>query len=64
VLSAPTLTSLLVERLADAAGLAHAAAQARRFAMDDAAERLAAIVLALVPGVAGRSEVKPREHAA
>ena len=68
VLSVPALTSLLAERLADAAGLAHAAAQARGFTMDDAAERLAAIVLALVPGMAGNLEgkpaAKPREHAA
>jgi UDP-N-acetylglucosamine--N-acetylmuramyl-(pentapeptide) pyrophosphoryl-undecaprenol N-acetylglucosamine transferase len=52
-LSAAVLSRLLAERLADGAGLALAAAQARRFAVDDAAERLAAIVLALVPGLAG-----------
>jgi UDP-N-acetylglucosamine--N-acetylmuramyl-(pentapeptide) pyrophosphoryl-undecaprenol N-acetylglucosamine transferase len=50
-LSAPMLTNLLVERLADAAGLALAAAQARRFACADAAERLAALVLGLLPGL-------------
>jgi UDP-N-acetylglucosamine--N-acetylmuramyl-(pentapeptide) pyrophosphoryl-undecaprenol N-acetylglucosamine transferase len=48
-LSPPMLTNRLAERLADGAGLAHAAAQARRFAVDDAAERLTAVVLALVP---------------
>ena len=63
-LSAPMLTRLLTERLADDAGLAHAAAQARRFAPDDAAERLAAIVLALVPGMEGNLDIKPRENAA
>ena len=57
-LSPPTLTSLLTERLADGAGLARAAAQARSFAPDDAAERLARIVFALVPGMAGNLEVK------
>ncbi len=51
-LSAPMLSEILAERLADAAGLAGAAAQARRFACDDAAERLAAIVLGLVGPVA------------
>jgi UDP-N-acetylglucosamine--N-acetylmuramyl-(pentapeptide) pyrophosphoryl-undecaprenol N-acetylglucosamine transferase len=50
-LSAAMLTNRLAERLTDAAGLVHAAAQARRFAVDDAAERLAAVVLALVPSV-------------
>jgi UDP-N-acetylglucosamine--N-acetylmuramyl-(pentapeptide) pyrophosphoryl-undecaprenol N-acetylglucosamine transferase len=48
-LSAPMLTNRLAELLADAGVLAHAAAQARQFAVDDAAERLAAIVLDLVP---------------
>ena len=52
-LSAPMLTNLLAERLADGAGLALAAARARGFARDDAAERLAALVLGLVPGVTG-----------
>src|SRR5205823_14280341 len=46
-LSAATLTTILAERLADTAGLAHAAAQARNFACDDAAERLTGIVLDL-----------------
>ena len=55
-LSAPMLTKILAERLADAAGLADAAAQARRFACDDATERLAAIVFALVPGTAGKPD--------
>ncbi len=67
-LSAPMLTKILAERLADAAGLAHAAAQARSFACDDAAERLTAIVLALVPGMAGQPDHTPddtsREYAA
>jgi UDP-N-acetylglucosamine--N-acetylmuramyl-(pentapeptide) pyrophosphoryl-undecaprenol N-acetylglucosamine transferase len=62
-LSAAKLTPILAERLADAAGLAEAAAQARRFARDDAAERLTAIVLALA-GMAGEPDGKPREHAA
>ena len=56
--SAPLLTNRLSELLVDGAGLAHAAAQARRFAVDDAAERLAAIVLALVPSV-GTLEAEP-----
>jgi UDP-N-acetylglucosamine--N-acetylmuramyl-(pentapeptide) pyrophosphoryl-undecaprenol N-acetylglucosamine transferase len=63
-LSAPILASLIAERLADAAGLAQAAAQARGFGRDDAAERLAAIVFALVPGMPGTLEDKRREHAA
>ncbi len=50
-LSAPMLTNLLAEHLADGAGLALAAAQARGFARDDAAERLAALVLGLLPSV-------------
>ena len=54
-LSAPMLTGLLAARLADGAGLADAAARARRFAGDDAAERLAALVLDLVPGI-GKQE--------
>jgi UDP-N-acetylglucosamine--N-acetylmuramyl-(pentapeptide) pyrophosphoryl-undecaprenol N-acetylglucosamine transferase len=53
-LSAPMLTNLLTERLADSAALGLAAAQARRFARDDAAERLADLVLGLVPGLGGR----------
>jgi len=62
-LSAPALTTILAERLADAVGLAGAAAQARRFACDDAAERLTAIVLALA-GIEGEPDGKPREYAA
>jgi UDP-N-acetylglucosamine--N-acetylmuramyl-(pentapeptide) pyrophosphoryl-undecaprenol N-acetylglucosamine transferase len=52
--SAPMLANLLSTRLADAAGLTLAAAQARRFAVDDAAERLAALVLDLIPGLGTR----------
>jgi len=67
-LSAPVLTAILTERLADAAGLAHAAAQARGFACDDAAERLTAIVLAVAAGRDGEPEgtlvSKPGEFAA
>jgi UDP-N-acetylglucosamine--N-acetylmuramyl-(pentapeptide) pyrophosphoryl-undecaprenol N-acetylglucosamine transferase len=48
-LSAAALTQVLSERLADPAGLALAAAQARRFACVDAAERLMAAVLDLLP---------------
>jgi UDP-N-acetylglucosamine--N-acetylmuramyl-(pentapeptide) pyrophosphoryl-undecaprenol N-acetylglucosamine transferase len=59
-LSAPQLTTILAERLADAGGLADAAAQARRFACDDAAERLTAIVLELAAGI----DRAPREYAA
>ncbi len=62
-LSAPALTTILAERLGDAVGLAGAAAQARRFACDDAAERLTAIVLALA-GIEGEPDGKPREYAA
>ncbi len=50
------LADLLAERLADGAGLALAAAQARRFAPADAAERLAALVFALSPRLAGRED--------
>jgi hypothetical protein len=38
--------------------------RARSFAPDDAAERLAQIVLALVPGMTENLEAKPRENAA
>jgi UDP-N-acetylglucosamine--N-acetylmuramyl-(pentapeptide) pyrophosphoryl-undecaprenol N-acetylglucosamine transferase len=55
-LNAPLLTAILAERLADAAGLAHGAAQARRFACDDAAERLTSIVLALAAGIDGEPD--------
>ncbi len=48
VFSAPMLTNYLVERLADHAGLTLAAAQARRFGADDAADRLTALVLDLL----------------
>jgi UDP-N-acetylglucosamine--N-acetylmuramyl-(pentapeptide) pyrophosphoryl-undecaprenol N-acetylglucosamine transferase len=48
-LSAPMLTNVLNDRLRDAAGLANAAIQARRFAIDDAAERLAGLVFDLLP---------------
>jgi UDP-N-acetylglucosamine--N-acetylmuramyl-(pentapeptide) pyrophosphoryl-undecaprenol N-acetylglucosamine transferase len=43
------LTERLAELLGDGARLNHAAAQARRFGCDDAAERLAALALALMP---------------
>ncbi len=62
-LSAPALTTILAERLGDAEGLADASEQARRFACDDAAERLTAIVLALA-GIEGEPDGKPREYAA
>jgi UDP-N-acetylglucosamine--N-acetylmuramyl-(pentapeptide) pyrophosphoryl-undecaprenol N-acetylglucosamine transferase len=53
--SAAALTEVLSDKLADAAGLERAAAQARRFAPQDAADRLAALVLGLAPaGLAGR----------
>jgi len=53
-LSPPMLRNLLIERLADAAGLGLAAAQARRFGRDDAAERLAAVILDLLPALGKR----------
>jgi UDP-N-acetylglucosamine--N-acetylmuramyl-(pentapeptide) pyrophosphoryl-undecaprenol N-acetylglucosamine transferase len=62
-LSAPMLTTRLNALLADAAALAHAAVQARRFAVDDAAERLAAVVLGLLPNV-GRAAARLGEHPA
>jgi len=62
-LSAATLTAILAERLADPTTLAHAAAQARRFACDDAADRLTALVLGLA-GMDGAPESKPAECAA
>src|SRR5207302_2207986 len=52
-LSAPMLTNRLAERLADGAGLAHAAAQARAFARDNAAERLADLILGMTPLISG-----------
>jgi UDP-N-acetylglucosamine--N-acetylmuramyl-(pentapeptide) pyrophosphoryl-undecaprenol N-acetylglucosamine transferase len=62
-LSAAMLTAILAELLADPAGLAAAAAQARRFACDDAADRLTALVLGLA-GTDGRPADKPAERAA
>ena len=59
-LSATLLTQILVERFADAGGLSHAAALARNFACDDAVARLTAIVLSLVPGMAGTADGEPR----
>ncbi len=50
-MSAAMLANRLAERLADAAGLVYAAGQAGRFAVDDAAERLASLVFGLVPSV-------------
>ncbi|MBV9827261.1 MAG: undecaprenyldiphospho-muramoylpentapeptide beta-N-acetylglucosaminyltransferase [Alphaproteobacteria bacterium] len=52
-LSAPMLTNLLTDRLVDGAGLAHSAAQARRFACDDAAERLRDVVFGVLPSITG-----------
>jgi UDP-N-acetylglucosamine--N-acetylmuramyl-(pentapeptide) pyrophosphoryl-undecaprenol N-acetylglucosamine transferase len=52
-LTVPLLTERLGEFLGDAARLSQAAAQARRFGRDDAAERLAALVIALAPLVDG-----------
>jgi UDP-N-acetylglucosamine--N-acetylmuramyl-(pentapeptide) pyrophosphoryl-undecaprenol N-acetylglucosamine transferase len=63
-LSPPMLTEILSQRLADPAGLADAAARARSFPRDDATERLAAIALALVPGMADRPTGQPTEYAA
>jgi UDP-N-acetylglucosamine--N-acetylmuramyl-(pentapeptide) pyrophosphoryl-undecaprenol N-acetylglucosamine transferase len=48
--SAARLTGMLSELLTDPAGLRHAATQARRFAPDNAADRLAALVLDLAAG--------------
>jgi UDP-N-acetylglucosamine--N-acetylmuramyl-(pentapeptide) pyrophosphoryl-undecaprenol N-acetylglucosamine transferase len=58
--SAATLSRTLGEHLADPAGLRHAATQARRFTPDDAADRLAALVL----GLAARSGFDGEERAA
>jgi UDP-N-acetylglucosamine--N-acetylmuramyl-(pentapeptide) pyrophosphoryl-undecaprenol N-acetylglucosamine transferase len=52
-LSVPMLTRVLTARLADPAGLELAAAQARGLACEDAAERLAAAILDLLPAAAG-----------
>ncbi|MGE5271682.1 MAG: undecaprenyldiphospho-muramoylpentapeptide beta-N-acetylglucosaminyltransferase [Thiohalocapsa sp.] len=49
--SVPLLTNRLRALLDDPQGLAHAAAQAGRFAVEDAAERLASVVLGLLPNV-------------
>jgi UDP-N-acetylglucosamine--N-acetylmuramyl-(pentapeptide) pyrophosphoryl-undecaprenol N-acetylglucosamine transferase len=56
--SAPMLTNQLIARLADSARLTFAAAQARSLARDDAAERLANVVLGLLPSIAGNPQVK------
>jgi UDP-N-acetylglucosamine--N-acetylmuramyl-(pentapeptide) pyrophosphoryl-undecaprenol N-acetylglucosamine transferase len=50
------LTERLAELLGDGVRLCHAAAQARRFGCDDAAERLAALVLALMPRIDGANK--------
>ena len=47
------LTERLAELLGDGSRLTQAAAQARRFGRDDAAERLAALALALMPRIDG-----------
>ena len=52
--SAPMLANLLAERLADTNGLTLAANRARGFAIDDAADRLATLVLGLTPSVGKR----------
>jgi len=54
--TAPMLTRMLGERLADAEGLRRAAAQARRFAPNDAADRLARLVLGVTEGAGFSSE--------
>lgn len=58
-LSPPMLAHRLSELLANPAGLRHAAAQARAFGRDDAADRLAALVLDTAPAAYAM-----REHAA
>lgn len=62
-LSAPMLMHVLSERLPDAASLALAAAQARRFARDDAAERLMALAFELLPAI-GQTTIRQAERAA
>jgi UDP-N-acetylglucosamine--N-acetylmuramyl-(pentapeptide) pyrophosphoryl-undecaprenol N-acetylglucosamine transferase len=52
-LTAPVLTERLTELLRNGAALSQAAAQARHFGRDDAAERLAALAIALAPLVDG-----------
>jgi UDP-N-acetylglucosamine--N-acetylmuramyl-(pentapeptide) pyrophosphoryl-undecaprenol N-acetylglucosamine transferase len=54
------LAERLVELLGDGASLSQAAAQARRFGCDDAAERLAALALELAP----RTNTGDKRHAA
>jgi UDP-N-acetylglucosamine--N-acetylmuramyl-(pentapeptide) pyrophosphoryl-undecaprenol N-acetylglucosamine transferase len=53
VLGASVLTERLVDLLNGGAKLAQAVARARAFGRDDAAERLAEIVLSVVPGCSG-----------
>ena len=53
VLTVPILTERLAELLGGAPGLTQAAARARRFGQDDAAERLAEVVLSIAPAVSG-----------
>lgn len=52
-MTAPLLAQRLADLLGDPARLSEAAAQARSFGRDDAAERLAEIVLSLTPGRSG-----------
>jgi len=52
-LTAPQLAERLSELVRDSATLSHAAAQARGFGCDDAAERLALLAVALAPLVDG-----------
>jgi UDP-N-acetylglucosamine--N-acetylmuramyl-(pentapeptide) pyrophosphoryl-undecaprenol N-acetylglucosamine transferase len=52
-LTAPVLTERLTELLRNGPALSQAAAQARHFGRDDAAERLAALTIALAPLVDG-----------
>jgi UDP-N-acetylglucosamine--N-acetylmuramyl-(pentapeptide) pyrophosphoryl-undecaprenol N-acetylglucosamine transferase len=53
-LTVPLLAETVTRHLSDPAGLASAAAQARRFGRDEAAERLADLVLELASRIAGR----------
>ncbi|MBV9964526.1 MAG: undecaprenyldiphospho-muramoylpentapeptide beta-N-acetylglucosaminyltransferase [Alphaproteobacteria bacterium] len=53
-LTPPLLTERIAELLGDGARLRDAAAQARRFGRDDAAERLAGLVAGLAPVVDGK----------
>jgi len=55
-LDARLLAERLADLLADASKLGEAAARARRFGKDDAAERLAEIVLSLTPGRSGATK--------